>query len=261
MVLARGSSGRLGVEWVEAPLKTYEPSDTFERRKRAIDILFGLPLALLALPVMAILALAVMVSLRTWRPIFVQDRVGRHGALFRLPKLRTLPLTTPPYADKYAIHDLRIPRLCRLLRRTHLDELPQLLLVPLGKMSLVGPRPEMPGLAAQFEPEFAAVRCRVRPGCTGLWQVSDETEKLIQDAPEYDLYYVRKRSLRFDLWIMWRTLVALVPATPRVSLGPSPSSQSSGGNVVALPRRIPSMGPSTLGLRTASPALMERAAE
>ena len=82
--------------------------------------------------------------------------------------MRTLPTTAPRYATKYELVRLRIPAFSLMLRRLHLDELPQLLHVLAGKMSLVGPRPEMPNLYCAFDAEFAERRVSVRPGCTGL---------------------------------------------------------------------------------------------
>lgn len=178
--------------------------------KRAVDLVVGTMLAVLSVPVTLVLAVAVAVSLRTLRPIFLQERVGRAGCLFTLPKLRTLPCTAPPVADKYTIAGIATTRLGRLLRQTHLDELPQLLLVPLGRMSLVGPRPEMPSLLRTFDGDFVAARSRVRPGCSGLWQISHQAARLIREAPEYDLYYVKHSSIRLDLWIVWRSVLLMI---------------------------------------------------
>lgn len=190
--------------------------------KRTFDIVFGTLLATAALPVMLALAVCVAVSLRTWKPVFVQERVGRTGMRFRIVKLRTLPLRTPPAADKYAIASVVTTRFCRFLRRHHIDELPQLFLVPLGYMSLVGPRPEMPHLLDEFEHEFVAARSSVRPGCTGLWQVSHAVEGLIGEAPHYDLYYVRNSNFWLDCWILWCTIRVLI-ARSGVSLSDVPA--------------------------------------
>src|SRR5205823_7969722 len=156
------------------------------RAKRVVDILIGSALAVCALPMIVVLAIGCAISLRTW-PFFVQWRVGKNGKLFRMPKLRTLPRSAPAAVDKYELGGVPMPRFCRILRRLHLDELPQLLMVPMGWMSLVGPRPEMPQLLDRYPSEFAAARLQVRPGCTGLWQVSESSTKLIYETPEYDL--------------------------------------------------------------------------
>lgn len=191
--------------------------------KRAVDVVVGTVVAVAVLPAVVVMALAVMVSLRTWRPLFVQRRVGWGGSPFTIVKLRTLPHATPRDADKYAVGLVRTTRVGRFLRTTHLDELPQLFLVPVGLMSLVGPRPEMFRLAAEFDPTFASVRAAVRPGCTGLWQVSVDAGRLIAEVPHYDWYYVRHRSLRLDCWILWRTLRVLVPGARRTALADVPA--------------------------------------
>jgi lipopolysaccharide/colanic/teichoic acid biosynthesis glycosyltransferase len=114
----------------------------------------GVLLALVALPVIIVCALGSAIALRSW-PFFVQPRVGYRGREFRFIKIRSLPRTTPVATDKYSLDGLSTNRFGQLLRRTHLDELPQLLLVPIGRMSLVGPRPEMPELLERYPTEFA----------------------------------------------------------------------------------------------------------
>ena len=125
--------------------------------KRGVDIVVGTVLAVVALPLILVLAVGAAVTLRAW-PIFVQDRIGKDGRTFRLPKVRTLPPDTASSTDKYSLSKVRIPAFGRVLRRTHLDELPQLLLVPFGLMSLVGPRPEMPEVLADLQTREARDR-------------------------------------------------------------------------------------------------------
>jgi exopolysaccharide production protein ExoY len=182
--------------------------------KRSADILIGIPLCIVAMPVVALLGLALAVQLRA-TPIFVHERIGRGGARIPIPKLRTLPTHTPPYADK-TVHQLAPGSgLARFLRRSHLDELPQLFLVLLGRLSLVGPRPRMVTEALEFsDPRYDAVRTSVDQGCTGLWQISVDGCRRVSDAPQYDFFYAHHRTLRLDLWILWRTLVQAVGATP-----------------------------------------------
>lgn len=177
-------------------------------RKRLLDLVIGAMLAVVAAPIVLVLAAISAVVLRAW-PFFVQERVGRHGRRFRIVKIRTLPPSAPAYADKYEIASVSIPPFCEWLRRSHLDELPQLFLVPLGHMSLVGPRPEMAMLLEKSDPEFVRVRSLVRPGCTGLWQVGGRTDSLIDESPDYDLYYLGESSLRLDCWILWRTFAVM----------------------------------------------------
>lgn len=179
-----------------------------------VDVVVGLALAVAVLPMVVLSAVVVAVTLRTW-PFFAQTRIGRNGRPFRFVKLRTLPRSIPPYTDKYALAEVKIPAFCRLLRDFHLDELPQLWLVVIGKMSLVGPRPEMPHLHRGMDGGFAALRTRIRPGCTGLWQISQGATRLIHETPEYDIHYVRSASMRLDLWIVLRTVALVLPGAAR----------------------------------------------
>jgi lipopolysaccharide/colanic/teichoic acid biosynthesis glycosyltransferase len=182
--------------------------------KRAIDLLIGVPLALLALPVILILAAVLAVYFRT-NPFFVHKRIGEGGELISIPKLRTLAPDTHPYADKVH-HDVAAPhRFTAFLRARHIDELPQLLLVPLGKLSLVGPRPRMENEAELHGDElYNELRTSVPQGCTGLWQVSQGASDRVSDHPEYDLLYLSQHTLRLDCWILWRTLHQAVGGTP-----------------------------------------------
>lgn len=199
--------------------------------KRLIDVTLGALLALVTLPVVLVLAVVTAVNLRAW-PFFTQTRIGAGGVPFRLLKLRTLPVSTAPYADKRAIESIPLSWVSLHLRRTHLDELPQLLLVPLGRMSLVGPRPEMAFLHEQMPPMFARRRTEVRPGCTGLWQIGHDCGGLIVEAPQYDMHYVDNRSLLLDLWIVWRS-VTMILGRSTVSVADVPGWLPRGGTVTA----------------------------
>lgn len=176
------------------------------RLKRVEDLTVGSVLAVVSVPVIVVLAVCIAVLYRTWRPFFVHERVGYQGKRFALPKLRTLPPTTPPYLSKYDI-PTDIGRFASFLRRTHLDELPQLLVVPLGWISLVGPRPLMPADFDSAPRAWAEARSQVVPGCTGLWQIGVHSHLLQHEATEYDMYYSRHASVRLDLWVIWRTLL------------------------------------------------------
>ena len=189
--------------------------------KRAVDLVAGTALAIAVTPIVLVLALALAVQYRAW-PFFTQARLGRYGAPFRIVKLRTLPPQAPAYADKYAIREVDLPWLPRQLRSYHLDELPQLWLVPLGRMSLVGPRPEMAFLHDQLDDEVAMARLAVRPGCTGLWQVSVHADKLIHEHPEYDLAYVANATLVLDLMVIWHTIRLVLGQPPQVDLYAQP---------------------------------------
>jgi lipopolysaccharide/colanic/teichoic acid biosynthesis glycosyltransferase len=174
--------------------------------KRVIDVVVGVPLCVIAVPIILALAVVLAWQFRT-NPFFVHDRVGRGGLLVSIPKLRTLPRHTHPYADKTVTELVPPSRFCQVLRSTHLDELPQLFLVPFGRLSLVGPRPRMIGEARDHgDEEYAAVRTSIPQGCTGLWQISTDQVHRVSDHPEYDLFYVAQRTTRLDAWILWRTV-------------------------------------------------------
>lgn len=180
--------------------------------KRAFDFVAGLSFSILTLLLVVVLALGSAVAFRAW-PFFTQMRLGRNGRHFRFVKLRTLPTNTPSDASKYELADFE-SKFGHFLRNTHLDELPQFWLLVTGRMSLVGPRPEMPTLAATFDPAFVAERMEVRPGITGTWQVSPAAVGLIGEAPEYDRFYIEHACPRLDAWISVRTLAQIVGYPP-----------------------------------------------
>ena len=171
--------------------------------KRALDVAVGTLLALLVLPLIVVLAIAVAVEFRAW-PFFVHERIGEGGRPLRFVKLRSLPPSTPKYATKDRI-DVEVSRFGRLLRRTHLDELPQLFLVIGGQLSLVGPRPGMPEEYEPVDAYYRRTRLTVPQGCTGLWQIGTHTYGLPSEAPEYDFFYVENASVRLDLLVLWWT--------------------------------------------------------
>jgi lipopolysaccharide/colanic/teichoic acid biosynthesis glycosyltransferase len=183
------------------------------RAKRAFDLTAGVALSIVTAPIIVLLAVGSAVSFRAW-PLFVQKRLGRGGRPFCFVKLRTLPTDTPIDADKYAIAAAITTRWGRFLRASHLDELPQCWLVVTGHMSLVGPRPEMPALAATFDAAFMEERLAVRPGITGPWQVSTACSGLIGEAPEFDRLYIAHAGPRLDAWVLLRTTGVLVGLRP-----------------------------------------------
>lgn len=191
--------------------------DRVDTYRRAVDIGVSLLLAAITLPIVLVAALGSAITLRAW-PFFAQDRVGKDGELFRFVKVRTLPVSVPAYIDKHELAAHAIPTFCRILRTLHLDELPQLYLVLAGRMSLVGPRPEMACLHERMPADFAADRTAVRPGCTGLWQVSESCTELIGAAPQFDRFYLAHRSLRLDLWIIYRTALKMTGLAGCVTL-------------------------------------------
>ncbi len=176
--------------------------------KRGLDILISLLLLPLTLPLLPLIALLIRLDSRG--PVFYrQVRVGRGGKPFRLLKLRTMfrdAETDGPIWSRRG--DPRVTRVGGWLRRTGLDELPQLYNVFVGDMSLVGPRPERPEFVAQFEQEIPgyAGRHRMRPGITGWAQVHGlRGDTSVAERTRYDLEYVQRWSLYLDLKVLLRT--------------------------------------------------------
>ncbi len=189
--------------------------------KRALDVVLGTLLGVLLLPLMVVLAVVAAITFRCW-PLFVHERIGEGGRRIRFVKLRSMPRHAPMYATKGEL-DVDIPRFGRFLRRRHLDELPQLFLVPFGHLSLVGPRPAMPEEYEPVDPQYRAVRLTVPQGCTGLWQVGLHTDHLPSHAPEYDFFYVENANVRLDLLILWWTVLSVLGLSKGRSIDDIPS--------------------------------------
>ena len=176
----------------------------YEILKRLCDYIGSLALIALGTPVFLLLALAIRIDSRG-PVVFRQQRVGKNGKHFWMYKFRTMQTTASPYDySPLSSTDPRITRMGRFLRRTSLDELPQLLNVLQGNMSLVGPRPEMPFIVEQYTPGQKR-RLQVKPGITGLWQLSGDRAFLIHENIEYDLYYIQHRNFFMDLAILLHT--------------------------------------------------------
>jgi lipopolysaccharide/colanic/teichoic acid biosynthesis glycosyltransferase len=176
--------------------------------KHAFDRLVAAVVLLPLLPVFGVLAWRV----RRDSPgpaFFRQERAGRGGKPFQVYKFRTMRTDADPFGDSpQSGSDPRITKIGRFLRETSLDELPQLVNVMRGEMSLVGPRP----LYLQQMAEWNARQRRrlaVKPGLTGLAQVSGRGSLTIEEKLELDVQYVERVSLWFDLWILWRTVVGV----------------------------------------------------
>ncbi len=138
--------------------------------------------------------------------VFTQKRVGLKGKQYKMYKFRTMWTDTKPYEwTPTSLEDKRITRFGKFLRRTSLDELPQFVNVLKGDMSVVGPRPEMPFIVEQYS-ELEIDRLAVKPGITGLWQISADRGKQIHENIEYDLYYIENCGLLLDLVIIIRTI-------------------------------------------------------
>lgn len=182
------------------------------RSKATLDILVALPIGILSLPILGLLALIIR---RDGGPVFFrQERIGEGGRPITLIKLRTMTVDNSEEAQWASADDPRVTPIGRFLRRTHLDEFPQIINVLRGEMSLVGPRPEQPEFVERLEEliPFYARRHLIKPGITGWAQVrcgyagSDigSAWKL-----SHDLYYLKHRSMSFDLAILCETIRTL----------------------------------------------------
>jgi lipopolysaccharide/colanic/teichoic acid biosynthesis glycosyltransferase len=219
--VVRGA-GRAAGERYAAPLRP-----AAARLKRALDLLLAGAAILPALPVMLVIALII----RRDSPgpaLFRQHRIGQHGRPFEMYKFRTMrhapeqaeaalraaaPDTPPPPGAGYKLpDDPRITRVGRFLRRSSLDELPQLFNVLRGDMSLVGPRPELPGVMGRYAP-WQLARLAVPPGMTGWWQVNGRSNHPMHLSTDDDLYYLAHYSLALDLRILVRTVLVVLRGT------------------------------------------------
>ena len=226
--------------------------------KRAID----LAACLVGLPILAACALAMYVLTRCFSPgpvFYRQERIGCRGRRFMIFKFRTMEVgadcsvhqdycrdlihTNAPMAKLDSRGDARLIPLAWVLRASGLDELPQLINILRGEMSLVGPRPCLP---AEFEHygEWPRRRCAARPGLTGLWQVSGKNRTTFRQMIGYDLKYVQECSFRLDLKIIFRTLPCLLaqvrdgaqarkPEPVSAPAGPAETRSSAASNLLS----------------------------
>jgi exopolysaccharide biosynthesis polyprenyl glycosylphosphotransferase len=190
--------------------------------KRTFDLVVGVLMALVALPIG--LAIALAIRLDTPGPIFyTQTRVGKNGREFRCHKFRSMVVNADELRDQVATmnessgplfkirNDPRLTSVGRLIRRYSLDELPQLINILKGEMSLIGPRPNLPSEVAHYQ-EWMKKRLSVSPGLTGLWQVSGRSDLTFDEMVLLDIYYVENWSLGIDLGILIRSVPAVLRA-------------------------------------------------
>lgn len=182
-------------EWLSSPLK------------RVLELFVVILAVPVVVPVIALLALISAFAFRA-SPFFLQTRRGLDGAEMRLIKLRSLPRTFATEAGNHEFEHSHLSGYSRLLRNSHLDELPQLFHVLTGKMALVGPRPMIDSVLELLDGESLRVRALVRPGLTGPWQISTMGAHSLHECTELDSSYVRSASLRNDIWIVMRTLLS-----------------------------------------------------
>jgi exopolysaccharide biosynthesis polyprenyl glycosylphosphotransferase len=195
--------------------------DGFDRVvKRAFDLVVASLILLVCWPIMLLVAVAIKLD-SSGPALFVQERIGENGQPFIMYKFRSMVvnaermLDSPVLSDQDGVvvhkipNDPRVTRVGRFIRRTSLDELPQLFNVLSGEMSLVGPRPELPWLVENYE-IWQRRRFAVPPGITGWWQVNGRSDRLMHMHTEDDLYYIQNYSPMLDLQILWRTIGVVV---------------------------------------------------
>ena len=195
-----------GLPLLSTTRQTIDSKPFYDLFKRVFDFFTALAAFILVLPLWIVISACI--KLNDWGPVlFKQTRIGLNGKPFNIYKFRTMK----PDAEKYARcptdrNDSRVTTIGRLLRKLSLDEIPQLINVLKGEMSLVGPRPEMPFIVDTYE-LYERKRLSVIPGITGLWQVSPARNAEIHDNPEYDLLYIEHRDLSLDVLILILTIV------------------------------------------------------
>jgi lipopolysaccharide/colanic/teichoic acid biosynthesis glycosyltransferase len=191
----------------------------YEISKRALDVTVCVCLLPIVLPTIGLCALAIWLE-DPGPVLFRQQRTGRYGRRFRMFKLRTMVtnadalkqelmhLNELSWPDFKIANDPRVLRIGRFLRKSSLDELPQIFNVLRGEMSLVGPRPT--SFDASTYTLWHTERLEVPPGITGLWQVSGRSDVEFDDRLRLDIEYIQRRSLLFDIGLLFRTVVAVL---------------------------------------------------
>jgi exopolysaccharide biosynthesis polyprenyl glycosylphosphotransferase len=245
-VFGRSPVSQLDTLWLQCIL---HPRYRERRAQRAFDVIVGGALAAIFLPLLAPLALLIR---RDGGPaLYRQERIGQDGRPFAVHKLRTMRWTAMEPSQRWSReHDARVTRVGHVLRRTHLDELPQLLAVLRGDMTLVGPRPEQPEIAAGLEAllPFWRARYRYKPGLTGWAQIHCGYAGS-QDGSAWklahDLYYLRHQSLALDAAILVQTGYTLLFAPQFVESSKSPFVRCSDAPVEHDPEAAIASVPST----------------
>lgn len=188
--------------------------------KRSMDIICALTGLVFLTPLFLIISILIKLEDPKGSIFFCQIRIGKDNQPFRMYKFRSMVSNAEELLEKLLEHneisgamfkmkgDPRITGIGKFIRRTSIDELPQLWNVIRGEMSLVGPRPALPREVEQYS-NYDRLRLRVIPGCTGLWQISGRNELSFSEMVELDLQYINKQSIFFDITIILRTLVVM----------------------------------------------------
>jgi lipopolysaccharide/colanic/teichoic acid biosynthesis glycosyltransferase len=192
-----------------AKIRQFSLNSSSSLVKRCCDVVGSLALLIVLFPLFILIA--ALIKLDSSGPVlFRHHRVGKRGKHFVLWKFRSMRMEVPKYENSpRSVEDIRLTRIGRMIRRTSIDELPQLFNVLKGEMSLVGPRPEMPFIVAQYR-SVECERLAVKPGITGLWQISPARAFPIHENLQYDLHYIRNQNFFLDCAIILRTITAVI---------------------------------------------------
>lgn len=188
--------------------------------KRILDLSLSTVGLIVLSPLMAIIAYEI--KKEDGGPVFYkQVRIGKNGRHFEMYKFRSMVPNADQLLKKLRDqnevdgamfkmkHDPRITKIGHFIREHSLDELPQLVNVLRGEMSLVGPRPSLPSEVAQYT-DYDKQRLYVTPGCTGLWQATERNDVGFNEMVRLDLKYIKHASTVYDLWIIWKTVVIII---------------------------------------------------
>ena len=173
--------------------------------KRRFDFIMSLCLLIVLSVPMLIVALLVKLTSRG-PALYWSDRVGKNNVIFKMPKFRTMRIDAPVVATHLLSHpDAYVTPIGHFLRRSSLDELPQLVNVLRGEMSMVGPRPIVEEEVPKYGPAFS-LYSQVSPGLTGLWQVSGRNDTSYRRRTDLDSKYIQEWTIRMDLLVLWKTV-------------------------------------------------------
>ncbi|BDZ31314.1 multidrug MFS transporter [Lactiplantibacillus brownii] len=209
---------------VKGDFSNQDVAKHYEFMKRLCDLTLSVIGIIVLMPLLGLIALAIKVEAPRGRIFYSQIRLGKQQVPFRMFKFRSMVSDADAQLEKLHAknevtgamfkmkEDPRITRVGKFLRRYSLDELPQLLNVILGSMSLVGPRPPLPRETQKYTTDQLR-RLTVKPGCTGLWQATSRNQVGFEEMVLLDLQYIQRRSLSLDSWILLRTLLVFIRPT------------------------------------------------
>lgn len=206
-------------ERIQISHKKIESRKGYHFVKRLLDIILSTTGLIIFSPLMGIIAYRI--KKEDGGPVFYkQIRVGKNGRQFKMYKFRSMVVNADQILEKLKDknevdgamfkmkHDPRITEIGHFIREHSLDELPQLVNVLKGDMSLVGPRPSLPSEVKEYT-EYDKQRLYVVPGCTGLWQATERNNVGFNEMVKLDIKYINNSSIRYDFWIIWRTIIII----------------------------------------------------